>query len=284
MKTLFQKYNTFLQARWLLPRSIHYYEWHIKKFFEYTNIELKEFWDLKLFRHRYYKIIERQSLCNESKKKHLKCARIFADFLIQEEIIEFNAPREITPPRVQTKLPIAVEDEDISSIFSAINRRWDGFLKFRNTMIIQTFLYTGLRRNELLNLKREHIHDGRIFVKSGKWNKDRTVYIPRHFFLQLQDYMKKTYGVSEYLFYTQASPQMSETTIKRIFREIKKSSDIRTLYPHKLRHTFASRMLEQNIDIAVVREQMWHQSIATTNRYIAVRDAHRKESVQALHF
>lgn len=284
MKALLQSYNTFLRGRWLLPRSIEYYEWHITHFFQYTWSKVSDFWDLKKFRERYNRIIDRESLCNESKKKHLKCARIFADFLIQEEIIKYNAPRDIKPPRVQTSLPIPVEDENIDTIFSAINRRWSWFLRERNTMIINLFLYTGLRRGELLSLRREHINEERIFVRSWKWNKDRTVYIPQHFSSLLDDYMRKTHGVSEYLFFTGQSEKMSESTIKRVFQEIKKITKIEKLYPHKLRHTYATRMLEQNIDLAVVRDQMGHASISTTNRYIAVRDKHRREAVQNLQF
>jgi len=79
---------------------------------------------LKKFRERYYIIIDRPSLSNESKKKHLKCARIFGNFLIQEGIIKINAPRNINPPKVQTRLPIVVEDEEIHDIFTAIEKRW----------------------------------------------------------------------------------------------------------------------------------------------------------------
>ena len=71
---------------------------------------------------------------------------------------------------------------------------------------------------------------------------------------------------------------------KKIFDEIKKIANIKILHPHRLRHTYASKMIEQWIDIAVVKEQMWHTNIATTNRYIAVRDSHRKKVIQKLWF
>lgn len=77
---------------------------------------------------------------------------------------------------------------------------------------------------------------------------------------------------------------MSESWIKKIFDEIKKIANIKILHPHRLRHTYASKMIEQWIDIAVVKEQMWHTNIATTNRYIVVRDSHRKEVIQKLWF
>ena len=284
MKAVFTKFKTFLKARGVTERTIEYYSWHTEKFFQYTECKIKDFWNIKKFRERYYVIIERSSLSNESKKKHLKCARIFADFLIQEEIIEINAPRQIKPPKVQTSLPIPVEDEEINSVFSAIQKRWSWFLRLRNSILIETFLYTWLRRNELLNLKRENITEEKIFVKWWKWDKDRSIYIPDHFYQKLLEYMKITSHVSDFLFFSVRKEKLTESWIKKIFNEIKKIAKIKILHPHRLRHTYASRMLEQWIDIAVVRDQMWHTNISTTNRYIAVRDSHRKNVIQNLKF
>ncbi len=284
MKAVFTKFKTFLKARGVTERTLEYYIWHTEKFFQYTDAKISDYWDLKKFRERYYIIIDRPSLSNESKKKHLKCARIFADFLIQEGIIKINAPRNITPPKVQTRLPIVVEDEEINSVFSAIQKRWSWFLRLRNSILIETFLYTWLRRNELLNLKRENLTEEKIFVKWWKWDKDRNIYIPDNFYKKLQEYMKVTAWVSEYLFYSVRKEKLTESWIREIFKNIKKISGLKNIYPHRLRHTYASRMLEQWIDIAVVRDQMWHTNISTTNRYIAVRDSHRKNVIQNLKF
>lgn len=284
MENILNKFKLYLKAKWNSKRTLEYYIWHTEKFFQYTEAKVSDYWNLKKFKDRYYIIIDRPSLSNESKKKHLKCARIFSDFLVEEEIIEINAPRLITPPKVQTKLPIIIEDEEIKDVFSAINKRWIWFLNLRNSILIETFLYSGLRRNELINLKRENILNSKIFVKSGKWNKDRVIYIPDHFYKKIIEYIKITNWVSEYLFFSQRKEKMSESWIKKIFDEIKKIANIKILHPHRLRHTYASRMIEQGIDIAVVKEQMWHTNIATTNRYIAVRDSHRKEVIQKLWF
>ena len=93
MEKVLKKYNIFLKRKGLSVRGEEYYMWHTKKFFEYTGAKIKDFGEKKKFQKRYDKIILRESLCNESKKKHLKCARIFADFLVEEKIIDTNAPR-----------------------------------------------------------------------------------------------------------------------------------------------------------------------------------------------
>lgn len=123
----------------------------------------------------------------------------------------------------------------------------------------------------------------KLYLKT-KWNKDRVIYIPEHFYKKISEYMKITNWVSEYLFFSQRKEKMSESWTKKIFDEIKKIANIKILHPHRLRHTYASKMIEQWIDIAVVKEQMRHTNIATTNRYIAVRDSHRKKVIQKLWF
>lgn len=84
----------------------------------------------------------RDTLCNESKKKHLKCARRFSDFLLEEGVIAENVARKIKPPKVQMSLPIPIEDEEINDMFMAIKRRWCGALAYRNEMIVRTLLNT----------------------------------------------------------------------------------------------------------------------------------------------
>lgn len=283
MENILNKFELYLKAKWNSKRTLEYYLWHTKKFLQDTKAEFSNYWNSKKFREKYYIIIEK-NISNESKKKYLKCARIFADFLIQEEIIKENAPRKITPPRVQTRLPIIVEDEEILSVFDVIKKRWSWFLYLRNSMLIETFLYTWLRRNELLNLKRENITENKIFVKSGKGWKDRNIYIPDNFYFKLLEYLEITAWVSEYLFYSIRKGKLSESWIKKIFDEIKKNSNIKVLHPHRLRHTYASKLIEKGIDIGVVKEQMGHSNIATTNRYIAVRDSHRKKVIQNFKF
>ena len=284
MKKIFNKYSTFLKRKWLSERGFEYYFWHIQKFFEYTDCTIKDFENIKKFRKRYDKIILRESLCNESKKKHLKCARIFGDFLKEEGKITENAARLLKPPKVQLSLPLPVEDSEIRDIFNAISKRWSWFLAYRNRTIIETFLNTGLRRSELINLKRSEIFPDHIFVKQWKWWKDRVVYLPADFIPVLQNFIKVTDWKSDYLFFSMRSEQISIRAMSAIFEAIKKEAKIDRLHAHQMRHTYASRVLESWISLWVLRDQLWHSSIVTTNRYIAIRNQHRKKEIEKFKF
>lgn len=278
--TIFEKYRIFLLRDGVSEKTIKdYYFWHTRKFFEHTDCKLIDFWDKKKFQKAYDKIIIR-NITNEWKKKYLKCMRRFADFLIDEWIIEENAPRTIKPPKVQTSLPIPVEDEEIHNIFLAIQRRWHWSLAYRNKIIVETFLNTWLRRSELINLRREHVKNDCIFVKNWKWSKDRIVYISNGFSAIFQDYLKKTDWVSDYVFFSLRSEKISIRAMSRIFEEIKKEANIEKLHAHKMRHTYASKVLEKWINLAVLRDQLGHTNIATTNTYIAVCNWFRRDAMK----
>lgn len=279
MKEIFYKYQTFLLRRGLSERSLEYYLWHCKKFFEYTKCQIKDFWNLEQFRKKYDKIIAR-NISNEGKKKYLKCMRIFWDFLIEENLIFENVARKVKPPKVQLALPIPVEDTEIRDIFQAVSRRWSWMLAYRNRMIVETFLNTWLRRSELINLKRCDISKSHITVRCWKWWKDRIVYLPVSFLPSLEEYLIRTDGVSEYLFFSLRSKKISIRAMSKIFEEIKKEARIDILHAHRMRHTYASRVIESGISLAVLRDQLWHSNIATTSRYIAVRNKYREEEMR----
>lgn len=123
-------------------------------------------------------------------------------------------------------LPIPIEDDEIHNIFLAIQRRWTGQLAYRNKIIIETFLNTGLRRSELINLKRSDVEKDFIVVRNGKGGKDRIVYIPSGFFPILDDYLKKTDGVSDYVFFSLRSEKISIRAMSKIFEDIKKRGEV----------------------------------------------------------
>lgn len=274
-------FRLFNARRGLAEWTLNYYEEYMRRFFEYTGAKIEDFKNKKDLLHKYEQLFQIESIKNETRKKHLKTLRIFSDFLEENEIIENNFSRKIKPPRVPKILPKPLEDEEINKIFESINEIFTGFLAERNTMIIKTFLNTGVRLSELINLKQTDISQDKIFIKNGKWAKDRYIYISENFSQELHDFCKKyPHG---YIFYGQQfKKKLGETGLKRLFEKLKEYTKIENLHAHRLRHTYATKIIEKWVDIGVLKEQMGHADISTTNKYIAVSNAHRKKVMEVL--
>lgn len=206
------------------------------------------------------------------------------DFVIEYELTELeeNILKKINPPKVQKSIIPAMEIFDINHIFDIARRIWSGEIRERNIMILKTFLFSGLRRSELLNLQKSDITRDYILVRQGKGNKDRTVYIPEDFSRELHDFCAKIPHPTA-VFVNKFGNPISLMVIRRLFDELNKFSSIH-LYPHRLRHEYGNRLSELKVAPAIIRDQMGHSSIATTDKYIVTRDSHRKSAIQILDY
>jgi site-specific recombinase XerD len=148
-------------------------------------------------------------------------------------------------------------------------------------MMFNTILNTWLRRNEISNLKIENIFNQYITVKSGKWNKDRIVYISKSFSKQLQDYIEIQNKNTEYLFCDSSWIPITNDGINRLFKSIQQWSWIK-VYPHLLRHTYASLCVKRGINIYTLQQQLWHTDLKTTSIYLYMNSNESWEEMQKL--
>lgn len=278
--TLMEEFSLWLQLSGRLPSTIEFYEDYVRNFFKFSSSDIYCLNSSEKFEEAYIKIFRRDISAN-TKKKYLIAMRIFADFLIKKWIVTVNHPRWMRSPRVQPQLPFALDRDDILTIYNAIDRLWDWELQNRNRLILDTFIYTGLRRWELSNLKRENVFEDRIIVKRWKWGKDRVIYIPRHFSDRLQAYIKST--DHEYLFYTsRMKKKIEDRTYHTVFSRLREETKLDHLHPHALRHTYASNCINDGIDIYTIQQQLGHTDIKTTSIYLYMNNKQRYLNMQKL--
>jgi len=158
------------------------------------------------------------------------------------------------------------------------------FHKRRDVAILATFLFTGLRRQELLNLQMWDLNFGEniLMVRAGKGQKDRL--IPLSFELKrlLHAYFeerKKADIESDYVFTTlQKQKRLSVRTLTRMFLRLKEASKI-DFSTHKLRHTFATLMAESQCDAFALCDMLGHSDIKTTMVYVKSRSEHKRRQI-----
>lgn len=193
--------------------------------------------------------------------------RSFFEWLRQNGYIEKN-PTEV----IRTEKTTSVEprnpltEEEVEALRIAVK-------DVRDRSIIEMFLSTGARATEIVSIKKSDIdfnnREVKIFGKGGKW---RTVYYNRATAVYLNKYLESRTDDSPYLFVTKRKPYkaLEKKSISWTFDKIGKAAGVKGLFPHRLRHTFASRLEKSGCPIEVIQELLGHTNLGTTRRYIKV--------------
>lgn len=263
------------------PRTVKFYTDYLRAFFKITQTDFTVFWDAEKLEKAYI-LIHQRPITASTKKKYIIVLQIFSDFLLKKKIIEVNHARELMIPRVQTRLPIALSCDEVEQIRAYIVDIWSETVAERNRMILDTFLHTGLRRSELASLEVRDFMIDRIIVREWKWGKDRVIFLPDQFARRLERWtFEQNLGKKDHLFHSHSGGPLSERTFHTIFSRISKKM-WKHIYPHMLRHTYASRCIESGIDIYTLQQQMGHSDITTTSKYIYLNDSARLRTMQKL--
>ncbi len=184
--------------------------------------------------------------------------------LNQEWIIE-----HIPFPRPEKKLPVILSLQEIDRFFEGI-----GNLKHRTLLL--TIYATGLRISEALHLHLEDIDSARrlVRVRQGKGHKDRYVPLSETLLRQLRTYWKED-RPGPWLFPGADSQRpLGVRSVQRVCqRAAAKAALSKGVTPHRLRHCFATHLLEAGTDLKTIQVLLGHRSLSTTSVYLHVAAA-----------
>ncbi|MFP4522532.1 MAG: site-specific tyrosine recombinase/integron integrase, partial [Fibrobacterota bacterium] len=168
-------------------------------------------------------------------------------------------------PKSEKKLPVVLSKEEVKKIINSI-------INLKHKTIISLIYSAGLRISETVNLKTSHIDFDRklIRIKQAKGKKDRYVPLAEKISELLKNYLK-IYSPPRYLFEGQTSNKYSVQSIQKIFKKAINNCYIKKVATvHTLRHSFATHLLEQGIDLRYIQEILGHSSSKTTEIYTHV--------------
>lgn len=172
----------------------------------------------------------------------------------------------IERPRGEKKLPEIISEHEVFKLLKATTN-------LKHKAIITVLYSSGLRRGELLNLRlRDLDYDKKIiFVRGGKGKKDRTTILADNAILVLKKYIN-LYKPNYWLFEGVRRKQYSGTSIVSILKNASLRSNLNKIVrPHMLRHSFATHLLEQGVDLRYIQNMLGHGSSKTTEIYTQVR-------------
>lgn len=205
-----------------------------------------------------------------------KTLRVFFRWCVKQGYLEKNPVDDIEKPRIEKKLPYKLTKQMALNLLELVDNYPYGsnFLRYRNHAIFATFIFCGLRKQELLNLKYTDvdIENLTIFVRQGKGNKDRVVPMSYTLAQTLKKYRNERKRLNKTCpeFFASSRENMGFTVngLKKLIDQVRIASGMK-FSAHKLRHTFATLMLEGGCDIYSLSKMMGHSDIKTTTIYLS---------------
>lgn len=212
-----------------------------------------------------------------------KSLTVFFRWCVKGRYLVKNPADDVEEPTLEKKLPSKLNQEQALRVLEYIdNYRWESqFLRRRNHAIFAMFIFAGLRRRELLNLKCSEVDltGLTITVRKGKGAKDRLVPICPPLVDLLQRYLKERSRLRKTCpeFFTSMGydMQLTDNGFKHLMRHVVTMTKLK-FSAHRLRHTFATLMLEGGCDIYSLSKMMGHSDIKTTTIYLSASDRHLK--------
>lgn len=217
----------------------------------------------------YLLYLKQKNITTTTIQTYIRALRSFLSWCYCENYIEINIPEQFKLPKAKRKTIDTLTDDEIKRLFACFKSR--DFCSIRNYCIVALMLDSGLRLNEVVTLERGKIHiaEGYIIV-NGKGNKERIVPLGLNSKKALLRYYSIIPGCEQktLLFLKDNLTPISQSTIKQLFRRLKCQSSIPRLRPHLLRHTFATRYLENGGDIYSLQFILGHTSLEMVKKYV----------------
>jgi len=167
----------------------------------------------------------------------------------------------IPNPKRKKLLPKVLSKDEIELILNNISN-------LKHKLIIMIIYSSGLRVSEVVNLQRSDIINNSILIRQGKGKKDRYTILSRKVKDLLIKYLCETDFRTKYLF----EGRNGKYTVKSVQEILKKASKSlnKNVTPHMLRHSFATHLLEQGVDIRYIQKLLGHSKLETTSIYTHV--------------
>ena len=219
--------------------------------------------------------LARQGLSPRSRARHLAALRGFHRFLEDEKLIAKNPCEDLDTPKAARKLPVFLSLPEVEALLDAADERT--VVGCRDRAMIQLLYATGLRVSELVKLRASDVNlrDG-FLVTLGKGRKERLVPIGDAALARIARYLAEVRGAwakpsEPRLFVTARGTGMTRQSFWLLVRRYVVEAGIcKPISPHKLRHSFATHLLEGGADLRAVQSMLGHADISTTQVYTHV--------------
>lgn len=285
--TLYLEYCKYRKE--LDDKTVKAYRIDLRQFFEYIELDEPQKANIENYITMLHKTYKQKTI-----KRKLASIKAFYNYLEDEEFINENPFRKIKVKfKEEIVLPRIIMREEIEDLlnymYNSTNKIEKYSLWLRDLAVVETFFATGARVYEISNIKKDCIdlNSGLICLK-GKGNKERYIQIGSSDVLEL---LKKYYEANEeainnsgYFFINSRGRRFTEQSIRLMLKKYVAEAGIkRKITPHMFRHSVATFLIEEEVDISCVQRILGHSSIKTTQIYIHVAAKRQAEILRNKH-
>jgi integrase/recombinase XerC len=216
--------------------------------------------------------------------RKLATLKSFFKYLTAEGKVKTDPASLVKMPKVKRKEPSYLTEQEYKRLLRSVQKNATKYFKLRDVAIINMLLGMGLRLSELvgLNVGSVNFEDGAIKV-SRKGNQERILPVNDDVMICLQRYLKTRVDVSfsSPLFLSKRDQRIGGATVWYLVKKYLKQAQIEKdkLSPHTLRHTFATTLLKQGVNILAIKELLSHRNLRTTERYLHITGEDLKAAV-----
>jgi len=231
--------------------------------------------------------MHQRGLCNNSVARRLAALRSFWRYLMIKGLTAEDVPGQVATPRRERSLPAYLGSEELRRLLDAALQQRTAFCAFRDYAIIATFVYAGLRRGELLNLRVADIDlaESTLRVVSGKGRKTRIIPMVPELNQALEDWLQmRAKFASGYLFVTVRGNRIYPSRLQIIWKKVLSRAGLCRpgVTMHTLRHSFATLLLQSGkTDLVSIQHLLGHTRLDTTAIYLHVTSQQMREAVSA---
>lgn len=218
-----------------------------------------------------------------ARARKLSAIKSFYKYLtVRTKQLTDNPVKEIEYPKIRKSLPKYLTLEESRRLLSSV----EGVNAKRDYAILMLFLNCGIRRSELVGLNLSDVYEDRIRI-TGKGNKERIVYFGSACKQAIDNYLvernKKVLTDNRALFGSRDNNRMSVTAVHRLVKKhmLAAGLDPNQFSAHKLRHTAATLMISNGVDIKTVQEVLGHEHLNTTEIYTHIENTELKIAAEA---
>jgi integrase/recombinase XerC len=277
--------------RRLASHTLENYRRDLANIIEYCTKNSVEDWpalDAKHIR-QWLAARHRQGIGGRSLARNLSVLRSFLRYLVGEDQLKNNPAQGISAPKTARKLPEPLDTDEMSRLLTLQPGDAEDPLSLRDIAMLELTYSSGLRLAELLSLNLGDINltDGSVPV-TGKGNKMRIVPVGRYARDAIKHWLQQRATLANTgepaLFVGRHGGRLTPRAVQQRFRRHGLRQGIASrVHPHKLRHAFASHLLESSGDLRAVQELLGHTDIATTQIYTHLDFQHLAEVYDKTH-